>query len=243
MAKSKPSVEEKRELARKQITDVSLELFLTNGYEKTTTRDIIAKAGILNGSLYNRFKSKDEILINIVKEATEEILRSTSELLKKEKDVLVAASFPCALELYMAHGSRNVADLIYEVHRRWEAVQMYDDIFQKWFREITADYGYKAPAPEYLRMLFASLIGSTGDMVGCYAHGDHFPLRDAVKHSVVLISATLHIPVMNIDAIVDRLMEILDSDMTFLGYRLSDVPGSRPEQDTSSDTGGGHAAA
>ena len=69
MAKAKLSVEEKREIARKHIMDASIELFYEKGYAQTTTRDIIAKAGILNGSLYNRFKNKDEILTSLVKEA------------------------------------------------------------------------------------------------------------------------------------------------------------------------------
>ena len=115
MANGRPSVKEKRELARKQITEVSLELFLEKGYEETTTRDIINKAGILNGSLYNRFKSKDEILISIVKEATEEILENAMELLKRENNLLLAASFPAALELNMASKwrtsyTRSIAD-------------------------------------------------------------------------------------------------------------------------------------
>ena len=117
LANGRPSVKEKRELARKQITEVSLELFLEKGYEETTTRDIINKAGILNGSLYNRFKSKDEILISIVKEATEEILENAMELLKRENNLLLAASFPAALELNMASKWRTVANLIYEVQR------------------------------------------------------------------------------------------------------------------------------
>lgn len=135
MANGRPSVKEKRELARKQITEVSLELFLEKGYEETTTRDIINKAGILNGSLYNRFKSKDEILISIVKEATEEILENAMELLKRENNLLLAASFPAALELNMASKWHTAANLIYEVHRRWDAVQMYNDILGRWFEE------------------------------------------------------------------------------------------------------------
>ena len=53
MVKARPSVEEKRELARRQITEVSLELFLEKGYEDTTTRDIINQAGILNQKFEN----------------------------------------------------------------------------------------------------------------------------------------------------------------------------------------------
>ena len=57
----------KREEARKQIMTAALKLFYTKGYENTTTRDIVKETGILNGSLYNRFKSKDDILKELEK--------------------------------------------------------------------------------------------------------------------------------------------------------------------------------
>ena len=59
------NAEKRRAESRKKILDAAIELFFTKGYESTTTRDIIMKAGILNGSLYNRFKSKDEILYTV----------------------------------------------------------------------------------------------------------------------------------------------------------------------------------
>lgn len=36
-----------------------MELFYVQGYDKTTTRQIIQKAGILNGSLYHSFTNKE----------------------------------------------------------------------------------------------------------------------------------------------------------------------------------------
>ena len=225
MANGRPSVMEKRELARKQITEVSLELFLEKGYEATTTRDIINKAGILNGSLYNRFKSKDEILISIVKEATEEILENAMELLKRENNLLLAASFPAALELNMASKWRTVANLMYEVHRRWDAVQMYNDILGRWFEEFMSGYGFKNSDSHRFEMIMTSLTGAVGDMIGCYAHGNELPYKDALKHYILLLSTTLRIPAIDIDGMVDRLTEILDSEgMTFLGYDLSKGP-------------------
>lgn len=93
MARGKMSVQEKRDIARRQIMDVSLELFLKKGFEETTTRDIIAKAGILNGSLYNRFKNKDEILISILKDAIADIMRESEEIFRKSKNFMAALSF------------------------------------------------------------------------------------------------------------------------------------------------------
>lgn len=72
--------EEKRIEARNQIMRASLKLFYTKGYEDTTTRDIIREAGILNGSLYNRFRSKDSILSSIVSDALADVLEGSEKL-------------------------------------------------------------------------------------------------------------------------------------------------------------------
>ena len=53
------TMEERREESRRKIMEAAMDLFYYQGYKETTTRDIVKRAGILNGSLYNRFKSKE----------------------------------------------------------------------------------------------------------------------------------------------------------------------------------------
>lgn len=48
--------------AKERLLHVAIDLFYEKGFERTTVRDIAAKAGILSGSLFHHFKSKQEIL-------------------------------------------------------------------------------------------------------------------------------------------------------------------------------------
>ncbi len=49
------------------IIDVSMKLFMTKGYEKTSLQDIINNlGGLTKGAIYHHFKSKEEILIAVV---------------------------------------------------------------------------------------------------------------------------------------------------------------------------------
>ena len=57
--------EEIRENRRKQIMDVALELFADNGYAHTSISQIATKAKISKGLMYNYFKSKDDLLLNL----------------------------------------------------------------------------------------------------------------------------------------------------------------------------------
>lgn len=47
---------------RRQLVDAAVELFIQNGFHKTTTRQIARTAGFSIGSLYEYIKSKDDIL-------------------------------------------------------------------------------------------------------------------------------------------------------------------------------------
>ncbi|MFB5094919.1 TetR/AcrR family transcriptional regulator [Bacillus cereus] len=57
---------------RKEILETAERLFLTKGYTKTTVNDILKEIGIAKGTFYHYFKSKeevmDEIIMSIIKE-------------------------------------------------------------------------------------------------------------------------------------------------------------------------------
>ena len=69
---------QRTENTRRRILDASIRLFMEQGYEKTTTRQILNEVGILNGSLYNIYKSKEDIFSDIVINALEEAMRHAS---------------------------------------------------------------------------------------------------------------------------------------------------------------------
>lgn len=57
---------------RKEILETAERLFLKKGYTKTTVNDILKEIGIAKGTFYHYFKSKeevmDEIIMRIIKE-------------------------------------------------------------------------------------------------------------------------------------------------------------------------------
>ncbi len=223
MAKAKLSVDEKREIARRHIMDVSIELFYEKGYEQTTTRDIIAKAGILNGSLYNRFKNKDEILASLVKEAIKDILDAASKVFEAERNLLLAASFPGAVQIYLASKSPRIADLLYCVHTMWPAVENYVELNGEWADRYLSDYGIRDFDEEGIRMCMISLIGSVGNQVGYYAHGGTTRFEDALRHHISIVGTTTGFPLINIEELIEKLKRILDnSDLCFMGHKLAE---------------------
>jgi len=51
---------------RSKIQDVALRLFIANGYEATSLREIAEEVGVTKAALYYHFKTKDEIVTSLI---------------------------------------------------------------------------------------------------------------------------------------------------------------------------------
>lgn len=59
---------------RSEILDAAEELFVTKGFDKTSTGDILERVGIARGTLYYHFKSKEEILDAMIGRISENLV-------------------------------------------------------------------------------------------------------------------------------------------------------------------------
>ena len=68
MSETQPTTRKERRIAerRQQILDTAARLFAEKGFHRTTTRDIAGEADVSEGTLYNYFDSKDDILLGIM---------------------------------------------------------------------------------------------------------------------------------------------------------------------------------
>jgi AcrR family transcriptional regulator len=62
------------------IVSAAAKIFRTKGYHAATVRDIADEVGILKGSLYHHFASKEELLYLVVKEPIAQMYRTISEI-------------------------------------------------------------------------------------------------------------------------------------------------------------------
>ena len=97
---------------RAQLLAIAAQMFATRGYTQTTVRDIADEAGILSGSLYHHFASKEAMLTEILREFMDGLLErftaiaAAAESPRAALDGLVRSSFetihrsPHAVALY-----------------------------------------------------------------------------------------------------------------------------------------------
>jgi TetR/AcrR family transcriptional regulator len=77
---------------------VAVDLFSQKGYLNTSIRDISAKTGITSSIIYHYFKDKEDLLFEIIKSTTQDLIQSVREAEKKIKD-----PEECLREMLRAH--------------------------------------------------------------------------------------------------------------------------------------------
>jgi AcrR family transcriptional regulator len=60
------------EARRNLILDAAIEIIAEQGFQRTTIKQIASKAGVADGTIYNYFKNKDDILMGVVARLSEE---------------------------------------------------------------------------------------------------------------------------------------------------------------------------
>lgn len=65
---------------KSEILDMARSMFISIGYEDTSINDLIKRLGIAKGTFYHYFKSKEELLDQVINEVNTEIIKNISEI-------------------------------------------------------------------------------------------------------------------------------------------------------------------
>src|SRR5947208_10997168 len=99
---------------RAEIVAIAGELFAERGYANTTVREIADAAGILSGSLYHHFASKDEIVDAVLSTFLHDLRERYDDVLAEDTDpaerlrglvhvsLQTVAQHPRATEIYQS---------------------------------------------------------------------------------------------------------------------------------------------
>lgn len=63
-------MQERQERTKKQLLNAAIDLFEAVGFQKTRISDIVAKAGVAQGTFYLYYRSKEEIFLDVIQEFT-----------------------------------------------------------------------------------------------------------------------------------------------------------------------------
>ncbi len=182
---------------RRQIVDAAVELFVKNGFFRTTTRQIAKAAGFSIGTLYEYVKTKEDVLYLVCENIHQEMDQRLRQRLRHERDG--AAALSAAMEIYftVCHQMADHILLIYQETASLPKEQMgwvleheqgITEIFADILRRGVADYSLRPlSAPELA--LMAHNITVMGHMWAFrrWALGRRFSLDQYIEQQRSLI--------------------------------------------------------
>lgn len=175
--------EEMRVNKKAIIMDTAIELFANEGYHPSSISKIAKKAGISKGLLYNYFKSKEDLLVQIMTVGMEEMLA----VFDPNKDGILS-------EEEMANFISEIFILLKKNHSYWKLyyavflqpkvykllASEYEKLLMK-FLQMLVDYytsrGVKKPEQEAL--IFGSLMD--GIALNYIMNPDLFPIESVIE--------------------------------------------------------------
>jgi AcrR family transcriptional regulator len=158
---------------REEILDAAAELFAAAGLAATTTRQIAARVGIRQASLYYYFAGKDEILLELLTQSVRPSLQVAAELECRCRDDPAAGLYALALVdvQTLTRAPHNIATLYLMPEVQGEEFES----FRAERSQLQATYGRLGQA-------VASDAGTRSDGVG---HGMDEALTEALLMQVV----------------------------------------------------------
>jgi AcrR family transcriptional regulator len=171
--------QEKREQSINTMVDTALTLFSEQGYDATSIRTIAQRAGISLGLMYNYFKSKEELLVEICRRGASDVrvsfeqvspewqkmsaierhIRQTVKILKEKKDFWK-----------LIHGIRMQSEVVQRLSTEMKEQTAY---VETQIRQNLIEAGIPFPDLE-AKLYFASLDG----LAQHYLLHDNYPIDD-----------------------------------------------------------------
>ena len=181
---------------RKRIIDTASRLFYQQGYNSTGINQIIDEADISKASLYQHFKSKEDLLLEYLEILLPQTVLSLRNAAATQSDVREKIS---AIFRYMSEytGSKdycgcnflNMAGEIPKENRRvYEVVQRQKNEIRKLFTEILTDNITEKEAKERAEKLADGIyLLFDGAVMSCKVYGDTWPAIIAQKTALSLL--------------------------------------------------------
>ncbi|MCH4179321.1 MAG: TetR/AcrR family transcriptional regulator [Megasphaera sp.] len=206
---------------RHKILNSAKDLFTQQGYKKTTIRQIVERSGILTGSIYYLYKSKEDIFQALILSLTQKCIQQINEICANESPAFKYAAV-CEVELKAVENNEVVRDCYFAGYSSKLVFEKMVEQFAHMAEDLFADTPYQCSRDEYYRK--TALI--KGAMWGCVAEfyferaTDH---RQSREELIILALQTFHVEPASIQDILNRLKE-QENLWSTIGNQLRDYP-------------------
>jgi TetR/AcrR family transcriptional regulator, cholesterol catabolism regulator len=167
---------------RQVLISEAARLFGSKGYENTSMRDIAAVVGILPGSLYHHFPSKEDLFVAVYSFAVAQSLDAVETAVANHNDPWARLEAACIAHLQGLLDKNRFASVLVShlsVDNLPEQVVMLRDKYEAVFKELIAEL--PLPAGIDQRIFRLGLLGSMNWAITWYRPGGETPASVARK--------------------------------------------------------------
>lgn len=116
---------------KESILNAALKLFVENGFHGTATSKIAQEAGVANGTLFQYFKTKDELVVNLYIQIKEELADYIESNSSSESDIKEALKSQMLSSLFWALDHTTKFSYIQQFHTSPYIAQVEQEILSK----------------------------------------------------------------------------------------------------------------
>lgn len=196
---------------KSKILEISRDLFIEQGYKQTTTRQIIQKADVLNGSLYHFFENKEDIFKHIIVDVNEEVVELSKKFAAQYSDSLLLLAFPMALQLYVVERHPKLAEIFHEAYSAWPIMELFTNNCAEQLRKLSQDHNPDLTEQDYyLRAL--SLVGCVRNFIAESLFMGNIGYQEKLKVVLRMFQLFLNIPAFDARETVAKIERIINTE-------------------------------
>jgi len=171
-------------VARAAILNAAAKLYADYGYEATTIRDIASARGLLPGSIYHYFRSKDQLIIEVFTEGIKHILTAVCDATKDIDDPWERLEVACAAHLETLTTGSSLArvlskDIPVTSPEVKDAIVALRDQYESVFAKYVAALGFATPLEA--RIFRLQLLGSLNSTTKWYRKSSKLKPADIAR--------------------------------------------------------------
>ena len=203
--------EEKSNNIKNAIFEVSGRLFVAQGYQKTTIRQIAEEAGLKIGTIYHFFQDKEDIFLNHARQIDLELMAHVEQIIENPKDLILKYALYRALEFKIIEKYDKIAELYLESYNSWRMTQMIVPRNMQRKMLFFHEYNEKLTKKDYYRLSLA-LRGMRQIYI---AERVHTGINRFKEHTPFIIDTALsffNVPKQKRSAAIARAMDIAKTE-------------------------------
>lgn len=180
------------------------ELFIKQGYKKTTIRQIVDKSGVFVGSIYYSFQNKEDIFKSLILDIFDLADKYATEKLGYDGNQVYRYAVSCVLELIAVEKDERICELYYEAYSSKIILDSLVRHAAKRSQEIFKQYNPNFAFEDYYLQTLA-IKGVMRNFIASNLMKSDIPLEDKIKSFLDISLNAYNVPKHKVEEIKERL--------------------------------------